>query len=160
MPYTLLHCGVFIGETDFEGEQRNGHHRAGIFRPTAYGRTLLPRLTGILTIGADLKDELRQRGVAENDMEREVAEELLETSPAGRRLIDLGRVLSDVELHGPGGERLEFASIAFMNMQELGRLTRRLDCPADVDFEALPEGAPEFLVSVTFRRVLARPVRR
>jgi hypothetical protein len=153
MPYTLYHVGVLIGETDFEGDgnPRNPRHLAGIFRPTSYGRRIMPQLSGILTAGADLKDELIERGLSEEGMSSGDVTDLLETSAAGRRVIDIGRTLSEVELRDPQGKTLEFTSIGFMDMAELARLTRRLECEPDVDLEALPEGAPEFIVSATLR---------
>ena len=153
MPYVLYHVGVLIGETDFEGDERapNRRHLAGVFRPTAYGRRIMPQLSGILTAGADLKDEIIERGLSEEDMESDDVTDLLETSAAGRRVIDIGRTLSEVELRDPEGKPLEFTSIGFMDMAELARLMRRLECESDVDLETLPEGAPEFIVSAALR---------
>jgi hypothetical protein len=111
----------------------------------------MPQLSGIMTAGADLKDELTARGVSEDEMDRDDVIDLLETSDPGRRVMDIGRTLSEVELRDPSGAQLEFASIAFVDMHELSKLSRRLGCEPDVDLEALPPDAPEFIVSATLQ---------
>lgn len=155
MPYTLWHCGVLIGETDFEEERggapesRERRHLAGAFRPTAYGRALLPRLCGILTADADLKDELARRGHDADDVPPELLQHLFETTAAGAHIIDIGRMLSEVELRTPSGGALAVASMGFIELAELAALSRRLARDVPVDFNAMPTDAPEFLVSVT-----------
>jgi hypothetical protein len=99
MPYTLWHCGVLIGETDFEEPGRRPPQYAGIFRPTDYGLVVFPRLTGILT-----------------------------------------------------AEVLAFKQIAFIDLAELAVLSRKLGCREDMDAEALPPEAPQYVVSVTLGR--------
>lgn len=162
MPYTLWHRGVLIGETDFESERgenvandRPGFHLAGAFRPTAYGRRLLPRMCGILTAAADMKDELNRRGVDPDDMPPEELEDLFENTAAGAHIVDIGRVLSDVELRAPNGRTLPFASMGFLDLSELASLSRRVGCNETMDFHPLPPHAPEFLVSVTLRELAA-----
>jgi hypothetical protein len=156
MTYTLWHQGILIGETDFEREQdatapnaSPRRHLAGVFRPTAHGRHLLPRLCGILTAGADLKEELVRRGLNPDDAPPEVMEQLFETTAAGAHIIDIGRVLVQVELRDPKGMTLDVASIGFMELAELATLSRRLGVGQTVDFDEVPQGVAEFLVSVT-----------
>ena len=157
MAHTLWHGGILIGETNFEGDgtgrARGGTrpHLAGVFRPTAHGRRLLPRLCGILSAGADLKDELLRRGLDPDDPPPESIHEVLETTSAGARILDVGRVLSEVELRAPSGAPMRVASMAFMDLAELGALTGRLDCGPTVDHQAVPPRVAEFIVSVTLR---------
>jgi hypothetical protein len=155
MPYTLWHSGVLIGETDFEGEERHGQHLAGIFRPTIYGRELFPRLTGMLTAGADMKDEMASRGLSEDTMNGDDVVDLFETTAAGKKVVDIGRALSEVELRDPSGHALEVASLAFIDLDELAALSERLGCEAAEDLRLLPPEAPRFIVSATLR---AQPV--
>ena len=154
MPYTLWHRKQLIGETDFEEERRppqlgKGCHMAGVFHPNAYGRRLLPRLCGMLTAGLDLKEELVRRGLPTEDPPAEIVEQLFETTAAGAHIIDIGRVLCDVELRDPAGVTQKVASMAFIDLGELASLSRRLGESKDLDFEEVPPNAAEFLVSVT-----------
>jgi hypothetical protein len=159
MPYTLWHSGVLIGETDFEGDDsenlRGRRHLAGAFRPTPYGRELLPRLCGMLTAAADLKEELVRRGLDADDAAPDEIEDLFETTTAGAHIVDIGRVLSEIELRAPSGGTLEVVSMGFLDLGELSRLSRRLDCeepPVQDEVPVmLPSHVPEFLVSVTLR---------
>lgn len=160
MPYTIWYRGELIGETDFEGERTESapgipecRHLAGIFRPTDYGRRLLPRLCGIMTAAADLKDEVTRRGLDPDQVPPNVMQRLFESTAAGAHILDIGRVLSEVELREPAGLTLVVASMGFMEMSELASLTRRLGCTPKVNFDDLPLEAPEFLVSVTLREL-------
>ena len=157
MTYTLWHCGVLIGETDFEDEHGDsaapmprGLHMAGVFRPTEHGRTLLPRLCGMMTAAADLKDELNRRGLDPDDVPPDVMMHLFESTPAGAHIIDIGRVLSDVELRDPGGTTLVVSSMGFIDLAELTMLSLRLGTKM-VSLDQLPSDGPEFVVSVTLR---------
>lgn len=156
MPFTFWHRNQLIGETDFEGDRTviaphlgERRHLAGIFRPTAYGRRMLPQLCGIMTAGFAFKEELVRRGVDPDDASPEMMEHLFETTAAGAQMIDLGRVLTEVCLRDPGGVRLKIASIGFMDLNELASLSRMLGENQTVDFEDVPSEVAEFLVSVT-----------
>ena len=103
----------------------------------------------MLTAGFDLKEELLRRGLPTDDPPPDVVEQLFETTEAGAHIIDIGRVLSEVELRDPGGVTLTVASMAFIELAELASLSRRLGTNEKVDFEGAPSSAAEFLVSVT-----------
>lgn len=155
MAYTLWHSGVLIGETDLEGDGRRPGQRSGVFRPTQYGRRVFPLISGILTAAADLKDELDLRGVSPDDMPAREIEELLDSTPSGRKVVDIGRNLSEIEVRDPAGAVLELKSITFIDLAELSRLTARLDCGSEESREAFrADGAPEFIVSLTARRAV------
>ena len=154
MPYTLWHRKQLIGETEFERERQppelgKGWHMAGVFHPTDLGQRLLPRLCGILTAGFDLKEELVRRGLPTEDPPQEIIDELFETTEAGAHILDIGRVLSEVELRDPDGVTLKVSTIAFIDFAELAALSRRLGVNETVDFENVPPEAAEFVVSVT-----------
>jgi hypothetical protein len=156
MPFTLWHREQLIGETNFEQEHAEAalhlggrRHLAGVFRPTPYGRRLLPRLCGIFTAGFELKEELARRGFDADDVPPETMEELFESTAAGAHMIDIGRVLTQVALRDPGGVRLKVASMAFIELAELASLSRQLGKNQTVDFDAVPSDVAEFLVSVT-----------
>ena len=156
MPFTFWHRDQLIGETDFEGDRLEfaphvgeRRHLAGIFRPTAYGRRLLPQLCGIMTAGAALKEELVRRGVDPDDAPPELMEHLFETTAAGAHILGLGRALSEVCLRDPGGVKMKIASIGFMDLNELATLSRMLGEGQTVDYDNVPAEVAEFLVSVT-----------
>lgn len=156
MPFTFWHREQPIGETDFEQEHNEivphhgeRRHLAGVFRPTPYGRRLLPRLCGILTAGYELKEELFRRGMPTDDVPPEMLEHLFGTTTAGAQMLDLGRVLSDVRVRDPGGVTLKIASMAFIDLAELASLSRKLGVNQTVDLDCVPSDVAEFLVSVT-----------
>jgi hypothetical protein len=161
MPYTLWHCGVLIGTTEFEGEDGDApkldasRHLAGAFHPTDYGRQLLPRVCGMLTAAADLKEELVLRGLNADDAPPELMEHLFENTAAGAHILDIGRVLCDVELRAPSGCRLEVASIGFMELAELAKLSRRHGRGDTSGVGRERSEVPEFLVSATFRELIS-----
>jgi len=149
MPYTFYHAGVLIGESNLE-EVTSKRQRAGVFRPTAYGLDIFPRLTGILSAGHELETHLRENGLSLDDMERTEIEQLFDANPAGQKIIDIGRMLSEVEIRAPNGERREFKQIAFIDQLEWTRVGTLLSDPAaKVEVEEWPPGVPRYVVSVT-----------
>jgi hypothetical protein len=159
MAYTVWHCGILIGESDLEEASDNPRQRGGVFWPTAHGLRLLPRLTGMLTAAHALKVHLDANGLSPDVMEEGDIEELFDTTPAGQKVLDIGRMLSDVELRAPDGNRLEFASIAFSDPMEIQRLARTLRFDGADDLPDLPADAPRYIVSVTLRRHAPCPAR-
>ena len=149
MAHTFWHSGILIGESDLEEASDNPRQRGGVFRPTAYGLEIFPRLTGILSAGYALKTHLEANGLSPDEMERGEIDELLDTTPAGQKIIDIGRMLSEVEMRAPDGSRLEFASIAFSDPSELRRILREMKLGAADDLTDLPADAPSYFVSAT-----------
>jgi hypothetical protein len=84
-------------------------------------------------------------------MDRVEVEELLDTTPAGRKILDLGKTLGEVELRGPDGRRLAFTSIAFSDLTELIGLARELEIESADELAELPPDAPRYLVSATLK---------
>jgi len=158
MTYTFWHSGILIGESDCEDESDNPRHLGGVFRPTAYGLELFPRLCGILTAGHALKAHLDAHGLDPDEMERDEIEELLDTNPAGQKILDIGRALSEVEMRAPDGTRLEFASIGFIDTLEMERVGRELRGDSTDDPIELPSGAPRYFVSATLSDDTPAPI--
>lgn len=150
MAYTFWHCGILIGESAFEEMGDHPRQHFGSFRPTAYGLSLFPRLTGILTAAHAIKANLDAKGVVPDDLEPSEIEEILDTTPAGQKVVDLGRTLSQVEMRGPDGRRIEFASIAFSDALELQTLVRELEVEASANLADVPNDAERYVVSATF----------
>jgi len=154
MTYTFWHSGILIGESDLEDGSDRPRQRGGVFRPTAYGLEVFPRLSGILAAGHALKTHLDANGLSPDDMDGEQIDELLDGTPAGQQIIDIGRTISEVEMRAPDGQRLEFESIAFSDLTELKRLVRELKLGAVDDLPELPDltdDAPRYIVSATLR---------
>ena len=150
MTYTIWHAGIMIGESAFDHPNPNGNplQRAAIFAPTTYGRTLLPRLTGLLTAAADLKDHLESEGLDPERLDPGTITDMLDTTPGGRMIVDVGRTLSEVEIRDARSRPLRFKQIAFIDMQELGALHRRV-APASSALDGVPHDAPYIVVSAT-----------
>jgi len=150
MTYTFYHAGVLIGESKLE-DVRSKRQRAGVFRPTGYGLDIFPRLTGILSAGHALETHLRENGLSLDDMESAEIDHLFDTNPAGQKIIDIGRMLSEVEIQAPNGDRKEFEQIAFIDQLEWKRMAKLLSDPA-AEVEEWPPGVPRYVVSVTLRK--------
>ena len=150
MRYTFYHAGVLIGESKLE-DARSKRERAGVFHPTAYGLDIFPRLTGILSAGHALETHLRDNGLSLDHMERAEVEHLFDTNPAGQKIIDIGRMLSEVEIQAPNGDRKEFEQIAFIDQLEWKRMAKLLSDP-EAEVEEWPPGVPRYVVSVTLRK--------
>jgi hypothetical protein len=151
MAYTFWHSGILIGESDLAPEPDEARHLAGIFSPTAYGLELFPRLTGIFTAGHQLKTYLDDNGLSPEAMEKEAIERVLDTTPAGQKIIDIGRTLCDVEMRAPDGKRVEFTSIGFSDVMELRSILHDLKLDSEHDLDDLPPDAPRYIVSATVR---------
>jgi len=150
MRYTFYHAGVLIGESKLE-DARSKRQRAGVFHPTAYGLDIFPRLTGILSAGHALETHLRENGLSLDHMERAEVEHLFDTNPAGQKIIDIGRMLSEVEIQAPNGDRKEFEQIAFIDQLDWKRMAKLLSDP-EAEVEEWPPGVPRYVVSVTLRK--------
>ena len=150
MRYTFYHAGVLIGESKLE-DARSKRQRAGVFHPTAYGLDIFPRLTGILSAGHALETHLRDNGLSLDHMERAEVEHLFDTNPAGQKIIDIGRMLSEVEIQAPNGDRKEFEQIAFIDQLDWKRMAKLLSDP-EAEVEEWPPGVPRYVVSVTLRK--------
>jgi hypothetical protein len=70
MTYTFRHAGILIGESDLEEASGDPGPRGGVFRPTAYGLQVFPRLTGILSAGCALELDLESKGMSQEELER------------------------------------------------------------------------------------------
>ena len=153
MAYTIWHAGVYIGESDFEEGGGSPRQRGGVFRPTAHGLALFPYLSGMLAVANEFKLHLDSINRSADDLSDEEIREIFDTTPLGKKVLDIGRTLSEVEVRSPEGHRKEFASIAFSDLHEMKRLARDPNA-APSEEEAPPDG-PRYMVSATFRYVLS-----
>ena len=151
MTYTFWYSGILIGDSDLRESSCNPRQHGGSFRPTPYGLELFPRLTGILTAGHALKLYLDANGLCPEDMDPREIEELVDSTPAGRKILDIGRTLSDVEMRAPDGTKLEFESIGFTDLLELQTFARELNVDSADELDELPPDKPRYIVSATLR---------
>jgi len=151
MTYTFWHSGVLIGESDLEERGDHPGQKGGIFRPTAAGLEVLPHLAGFLSAGHALKTHLEANGLSPDQLGEEEIDDLLDGTPAGKKIIDIGRMIADVEMRAPDGQRQEFASIAFSDVLELQRLVHELVGDSGEDLPDLPADAARYIVSATLR---------
>jgi hypothetical protein len=152
MTYTFWHCGILIGESKMKKDLARPRHLSGSFNPTSYGLELFPRLSGILTAGRQLKSYLDANGLSPEEMSREEIETIFETIPAGQKVIDIGRTLSEVEMRDPDGKRLEFVSIGFSDLLEFKALAHELDDGGKREPSPLPRGVSRYVVSATLSK--------
>jgi hypothetical protein len=151
MKYSLWHCGVLMGDAHMRKNPTAPRQIMGQFRPTAYGRTLLPPLTGLLSAAAALKREMSVHGISEEALPEATAlAQFLENSPAGQRMADVGRIIADLELRDPSGAPVAFETIGFLDTAALQSLARELGRrTADPSRRASPDLASVILVSAT-----------
>jgi len=151
MTYTFWHSGILIGESDLQEAPGNPRQLGGVFHPTAYGLEVFPRISGFLSAGHALKTHIEKNGRSPNELKTSDIAHLLDTTPAGQKIMAIGRVLSEVEMRAPDGVRLECASIAFSDVLEVQRLAQELARSAADRLADLPPDAPRYIVTATFR---------
>jgi hypothetical protein len=151
MTYTLWHSGIKIGDTDFahRNPTPDPRQRAGIFQATSYGERIFPKLKGALTACAGIKEHVVNRGLDPERLSSDDVDEALESSAGGQAFREIGRTLFHVEIRDPQGRTLEYTQIAFMDLDELQALSRRLGTPGPP--EDLPPDAPRYIVSARLK---------
>lgn len=143
--FTLYHLGQVVGTSDFDHPGAAPNQRVGAFEPTPYGLTILPRITGLLEAGLGLKRAMERAGI-DPDGDVDAIRAAFEELPEGRRVVDVGRAISELELRNEQGAVVTFTSLAISDVREMIALARG-DEPTD-----LPEDLGEwrFLISATF----------
>lgn len=125
MAYSVWLEGTKIGETDLE--LRHGtRRRAGVFRPTEYGLSVLP---GITAMGPALLDMGRMglenpvlADPGNPDFDTETAK-VLET-PEGRRMLAAAEQISRLELRDSAGKTVAWKSLLISDFAELAAMAR------------------------------------
>jgi hypothetical protein len=153
MAYTFWHAGILIGDSDFEERTDSPRQRGGVFRPTAHGLALFPYLSGMLSVAHEFKLHLDSINRSPEDLDDEEIREIFESTPLGKKVLDIGRTLSEVELRRPDGRVQHVVSIAFSDLHEMKRLARdQALAPSDAEVTTeAPADAPRYMVSATFR---------
>jgi hypothetical protein len=171
MRYTFWHAGVLMGESDLAFPSAGPAQRTGIFVPTPYGLSLLPRITGMLAIGVSLRKHLASLGRSEDDMSSDELVELINGCDAGRALLDVGRVLSEITLRRRDGSDVNVASMSFSDVEDIkafkncrdGKDSKRggkaLGVHRVEQLEKTPHSRSRYIVSATFAPTGRRMVR-
>jgi hypothetical protein len=169
MPFSLWLRGRLIGETDFDHPGPGPGMRAGFFRPTEHGREILPLLSGMLPASYALKRAMIRRGYDPNSGNAAEMATMLESSDEGARVLAIGRELSHIEIHDPGGGCRPFRVIAISNLREIAAMAGDMGLPDQQHAmtsgltqleqrshpersagSAVPPPEPVYLASVTF----------
>lgn len=148
MPFTLFHHGLVIGETDFEFKPLKPSQRAGVFRPTQYGLTVLPLVTGMLAASMALTQLAKQRGLQRRATKPEAVLDLLGNTAEGQLFIECAKAIEQLELRDPSGQGLTVESIAISDLHELMTIAASRDGRA---IEEPRPGAPRYVISATTR---------
>lgn len=152
MTYTFWHSGTLLGESDLALPSTKPGQQGGVFHPTVYGLTMLPTLTCGLSASRAFQRELSAMGKRAEDLSNEDIASLIETSDATAAMVELGRILGEIELRAPDGQPIPFETIAFSDVEELRRTGHTLIGGME---KFLPANAPRYLVSAT--RLASRP---
>jgi hypothetical protein len=149
MTYTLSFEGQLVGHTDFEHAGPNPKQHFGVFRPTPFGLSVIPKLTGLLSATVALQRALDARGFEENSDPDELLAALMDL-PEGQEVADIGRVISLLELRDAAGTRVSVASLAVSDLQELAAL-------ANAEPPKIRDGGSRYFISATFGRPRTGP---
>lgn len=154
MEYTVWKDGKQIGQTDLE-LQAAKQRRAGVFRPSQHGFTVLPGICAMLPALMAFGDMCQRRGIqTENyasDGKRFPFEEFIET-PEGRAVADAAKHFADVELRDARGQTVRWEVLMISDVDEVRSLATERTIPGSQDRPA--NAAPMYIISVTFPRRL------
>jgi hypothetical protein len=172
MPYTLWSRDQLLGESDFEHSSQGGRRRAGVFRPTVVGGSLLPVLCGMGPAVLQLEAMFRRERLTPenvNDVGIDEIERMFRSSEEGRRVMSYVDQLTamELELRDPAGEVVETESLAVNDLERLAELAvsvaaaRGATGAARQPPPAPRPDQPRYMMSATLRRrrMLRRPWR-
>lgn len=156
MRHTVWYHEQQIGETDFELVAR-GRKRAGVFRPTAFGLTVLPAITAIVPALFDFRDMCERSGIDTEDERPETADAAMDAfgrTSEGERVMSAVRQVAALEVRDEHGHTMRWESILISDMQQIRALVDRF--PRGDAFPA-PRAVGElpllrYLISLTLAR--------
>ena len=144
--FTLYHLGQAVGSTDLAHSGPAPNQRLGAFLPSPYGVALMPRIAGFLEATFLLKRAMEREGIPENDPDAVAS--ALETLPEGKRVLDVGRATSELELRNEHGVTVPFSMLMISDVREMAALTQHgASHPS-----TLPDdlGSWRYIISATF----------
>jgi hypothetical protein len=148
--YTVWKDGKQIGQTDLE-LQAGKRRRAGVFRPSRHGVTVLPGICAMLPALMAFGDMCQREGIQTDnftsDGNRFRFEEFVET-PEGRAVAEAAKHFADVELRDARGQTVRWEVLMISDVDEVRTLATERAIPTPGDPSANAE--PMYIISVTF----------
>jgi hypothetical protein len=157
MTYTLWMNDEKIGETDFEMPTR-GSRRAGLFRPTAFGLTVLPGITDMFPALIAFGELCRRENINVDDDRPESASIALDAfggTAEGQRVIAAAKHIGAIVVRDATGGTVFWDSLAISDLELLASLARKQK-PGKRTMMASVPGSGSYIVSLT---LLARAER-
>ena len=153
MRHTLWIGDQQIGETHFE-LRTVGARRAGMFRPTDFGRNVLPGITDMFPALIAFGELCRREGVDVNDDSPESASAALDTfggTAEGQRVISAAKRISAITVRDAAGRTIHWESLAISDLELLAKLAAKQK-PGNRAVVASPPGSGSYVVSLTLAR--------
>ena len=151
MPFTLWMHDRQIGETNFE-LGTPGRRRAGLFRPTAYGLSVLPGITAMVPALLAFGEMCQREGLDVDDDGPENAAAALDAfggTPEGQRVISAAKQIAAVVVRDSRGQTLIWESLAISDLALLASLTREQKPGKRAVDADLSGDSPGYIVSLT-----------
>jgi hypothetical protein len=150
MTYTVWMQGKQIGHTRFE-YKHTGRKRAGMFVPTEFGLTVLPRITDMCPALMDFGELCSEAGINMHDARADTASAALDAftdTIEGRRVLGAAKVISEIEVLDPLGQALSWESLAITDVDDLLAMARART-PGRFDDTLAARGPARFTISLT-----------
>jgi hypothetical protein len=150
MRYSLWIDQRRIGETRFELCSR-GSKRAGIFRPTDFGATVLPAIADMFPALIAFGELCRREGVDVDDDSRDGAAAALESfggTEEGQRVVAAAKRIARIEVRDPSGRLMHWESLAISDLEMLARLSGKKK-PGARNSLASAQGSGIYIISLT-----------
>jgi hypothetical protein len=151
MLYTLWMHDRQIGETNFELNTA-GRRRAGMFRPTAHGLTVLSGVTAMFPALIAFGELCRRKGIDVDDDRPEQASAALDAfggTEEGQRVIAAAKQVAAVVVLDPNGRTLLCESLAISDLDVLAAMARKQKPGKHATVASMPGKSRNYVVSLT-----------
>lgn len=152
MTFTVWMHDRLIGETDFELAPI-GERRAGVFRPTQYGLSVLPGITCMFPALLELHAVCRRHGINPDDDALTPDHpdlDFVSATPAGQRVIEAARYISQVELRDRTGRILPWEALMISDADEIANAVAHIE-PDEVEAVERPASPMRYFISATIK---------
>jgi hypothetical protein len=145
MNYTFWYAGQLLGTSDLAHPSGRGE-LAGHFYPTAYGKTMLPQFSGLMTGVARLRAHALSQGIILDENDTQLMDSMFEKTAPGRAIQAISARIVKIEVRDPHDNALQLASLTFSDLAELRVLSKSLGKPLTFDIDELPKDFPTHVV--------------